>query len=199
MSEPWRALGLSVFSWVTLACWAVFLGYWLLRGREAAGAVQQRGSTLVRLMKIAVTGLFVFALYKPTLFRGFLGARLLPDSVVVGVAGALVCAAGVACAIWARRTLGRNWSDFVVIKKEHALVQTGPYRWVRHPIYAGGFAAILGSAVTVGEVRSALAVVFVFLALLSKARSEERLLASAFPQDFPAYKQRTKALIPFIV
>jgi protein-S-isoprenylcysteine O-methyltransferase Ste14 len=199
MSEAWRLLGLSAFSWATLASWAVFLGYWLSRGREAAGAVQQRGALLVRLAKIAVTTLFIVLLYWPALFGGWLGMRLAPDNVPVGIAGALVSAAGVACAIWARRTLGRNWSDLVVIKKEHALVQTGPYRWVRHPIYAGGFAGIVGSAITVGEVRSALVVAFVFLGLLSKARSEEALLASAFPQDFPAYKQRTRALIPFIV
>jgi protein-S-isoprenylcysteine O-methyltransferase Ste14 len=52
-------------------------------------------------------------------------------------AGVVVCAAGAGVAIRARRILGRNWSGFVMIKQDHELIQRGPYRFVRHPIYTG--------------------------------------------------------------
>jgi protein-S-isoprenylcysteine O-methyltransferase Ste14 len=53
--------------------------------------------------------------------------------------------------VWARRHLGRNWSASVVVKEGHALVRTGPYQYVRHPIYSGILLAFLGIVVTIGE------------------------------------------------
>src|SRR5215470_11475713 len=60
--------------------------------------------------------------------------------------GTLLVIAGLAFALWARWHLGRNWSSTVVVKQDHTLITTGPYRWVRHPIYSGMVLALFGTA-----------------------------------------------------
>jgi protein-S-isoprenylcysteine O-methyltransferase len=120
-----------------------------------------------------------------------------PVNRALSVVGLAVCAAGMAVLVWARQTLGRNWSQTVSAKEGHELVTSGPYRFVRHPMYTGGFVACLASAVVAGGP-------FVFAALtlgplfLWRVRAEDRLMTEQFPAEYPAYMARTKALIPFV-
>ena len=66
---------------------------------------------------------------------------------------ALLCA-GLAFAVWARVELGRNWSGSVTVKEGHELIRSGPYAYVRHPIYTGLIAALIGTAVIIGTLRA---------------------------------------------
>ena len=97
----------------------------------------------------------------------------------------------------ARQRLGRNWSQTVSVKEGHELVTSGPYRHIRHPMYTGGFIACLGSAIVAGGA-------FVFLLLflgaifLWRVGSEDKLMEQQFPNEYPDYKKRTKAVIPFV-
>jgi protein-S-isoprenylcysteine O-methyltransferase Ste14 len=97
----------------------------------------------------------------------------------------------------ARQHLGRNWSQTVSAKEGHELVTSGPYRYVRHPMYAGGLIAAIGSAIVCGGA-------FVFLLILLdviflwRVGAEDKLMEQQFPNEYPDYKKRTKALIPFI-
>ena len=59
--------------------------------------------------------------------------------------GLLLTAAGIGFAIWARLHLGRYWSGIITLKEGHKVITTGPYRWVRHPIYTGWLAGMFGS------------------------------------------------------
>jgi protein-S-isoprenylcysteine O-methyltransferase Ste14 len=67
---------------------------------------------------------------------------LLPDTRVVNLSGLTIAAAALGFAIWARFTLGRNWSGTVTVKAGHELIRSGPYRFVRHPIYSGILAGL---------------------------------------------------------
>src|SRR5437879_5440732 len=84
-----------------------------------------------------------------------LKVRVIPASFATGV---VLTWAGLAFAIWARFTLGSNWSGVVEVKKEHTLVIGGPYKIVRHPIYSGVLLAMLGTAIGTGEFRGFLAI-----------------------------------------
>jgi protein-S-isoprenylcysteine O-methyltransferase Ste14 len=112
--------------------------------------------------------------------------------------GIPLCAAGVAFAIWARRTLGTNWSGNPTIKEGHELIKNGPYRWVRHPIYAGIFFGLLGTFVGSGRVRTLVVVVGATLCVVVKLWIEEGLMLKQFPEAYAAYRKQTKTLIPFI-
>jgi protein-S-isoprenylcysteine O-methyltransferase Ste14 len=97
---------------------------------------------------------------------------------------------GLAFAVWARRHIGSNWSGTVTVKENHALVRTGPYAWVRHPIYTGLLAAILGSAIARGELRGVWAVALCTIAFVSKLRTEERWMRKYLASNTSATVRR---------
>jgi protein-S-isoprenylcysteine O-methyltransferase Ste14 len=127
---------------------------------------------------------------------GWLGMRFVPDSPAVALTGLGLTIAGCLFAIWARLILGSNWSGRATIKSGHELITSGPYKLARHPIYSGLIVAVVGTALAGGEWRGILAVVLILLALFVKIGQEERLMVQAFPQEYSAYRQRVKALIP---
>jgi protein-S-isoprenylcysteine O-methyltransferase Ste14 len=83
------------------------------------------------------------------------------------------------------------------MKEGHGLVTSGPYRYVRHPMYTGGFIACLGSAIVCGGAFVFLLVILGSL-FLWRVSAEDKLMAQQFPTEYPDYKKRTKALIPFV-
>jgi len=111
--------------------------------------------------------------------------------------GVGLCLAGFGFAVWARMNLGRNWGMPMSLRQGHELVTSGPYSYVRHPIYTGIMLAMIGSALTLGLIWLVLfAVTFVYFAF--SARTEEELMVAQFPDTYPAYRRRTKMLIPFV-
>ncbi|WP_281041231.1 isoprenylcysteine carboxylmethyltransferase family protein, partial [Mesorhizobium sp. M8A.F.Ca.ET.218.01.1.1] len=64
-----------------------------------------------------------------------------PVNPVLSSISAVLAVAGMALLVWARQTLGRNWSQTVSAKQDHELVTSGPYRLLRHPMYTGGLLA----------------------------------------------------------
>jgi len=106
-------------------------------------------------------------------------------------------ALGIAISFWARFTLSRNWSGMAVIRAGHELVERGPYRYVRHPIYSGILTALAGTVITLGAPLKGIAIGCLVLAVfLLKIRSEERLLASTFGERFTRFRRETPALFP---
>ncbi|MGA3145773.1 MAG: isoprenylcysteine carboxylmethyltransferase family protein, partial [Verrucomicrobiota bacterium] len=97
-----------------------------------------------------------------------------------------------------RSGLGGNWSGSVTFKENHELIVRGPYRFVRHPIYTGILLMILGTAIISGRAVAFLALIIGFLIYWQRLRQEEALLTKHFPETYPGYKSRTKALIPFL-
>jgi protein-S-isoprenylcysteine O-methyltransferase Ste14 len=117
----------------------------------------------------------------------------------VAFLGGVVAVMGVVFAVWARVTIGRNWSGSVTLKEDHELQTKGPYALARHPIYTGLYAMCLGTALTFGEVVNVLIFVVAVLTFTLKIRSEEALMCEAFPNEYPQYRQRVKSVVPFIV
>lgn len=111
--------------------------------------------------------------------------------------GLFLFAVGLAFAIWARVHIGRNWGTPMSKKQEPELVTSGPYRFVRHPIYSGILVAGIGTAVALSWswliVVALAGVYFVYSATV-----EERNLTAEFPDAYPVYRRSTKMLVPFI-
>ena len=101
--------------------------------------------------------------------------------------------------LWARWTLGGNWSSNVTFKQGHELIKTGPYQFARHPIYSGVLTMCLGTAVEIGQFRGWLALPLMTTAFWIKLKQEERLLLRHFPAAYPAYQKQVKALVPFVI
>jgi len=95
--------------------------------------------------------------------------------------------------------LGRYFTVDVSISAEHKLIDSGPYRYIRHPTYTGALVAFLGLGFCFGNWLSILFMtVPIIAAFLWRIRIEERALANALGEDYRAYTQRTKRLIPFV-
>jgi len=121
----------------------------------------------------------------------------------VGDGGAYALAgltlAGIAFAWWARIHLGRLWSSAVTRKEGHHVVDSGPYRLVRHPIYTGLIVAIFATAAAQATLTGMLGAALVALGLWLKARIEERFLAAELSADvYGAYRRRVPMLVPGI-
>jgi protein-S-isoprenylcysteine O-methyltransferase len=124
---------------------------------------------------------------------------MLPQNDMTGAIGCILCASGIAFAIWARYMLGENWSGNVTLKKGHELIRSGPYSIVRHPIYTGALIGLLGSACVTGELKGFISIVVCFIGFWHKLRMEEDFMMEEFPDQYPAYRASVKMLIPFIL
>jgi protein-S-isoprenylcysteine O-methyltransferase Ste14 len=106
---------------------------------------------------------------------------------------------GLALTWWARIHLGRLWSSAITRKEEHRLIETGPYEYVRHPIYTGLIIALLATAASEATPVAVLGAVLIALGLWLKARTEERfLLTELGPDAYESYRRRVPMLIPFV-
>ncbi len=123
-----------------------------------------------------------------------------PAAVVLKIGGLLLYLFGLAVVLWARRTLGKNWgistSTQVKLLTEHALVQTGPYAYVRHPMYSGWWVCMIGLVLLYPVWAVFLLLVFSVISFANRARREEIALAARFGQAWIDYTRRTKRLIP---
>lgn len=113
--------------------------------------------------------------------------------------GLALMVAGLSLRAWSIRVLARQFTVDVSVRPDHELVRRGPYRLVRHPSYTGALLTFLGFALALGNWASLLVVMVpVVLAFLRRIRIEERVLAEAFPEAYPAYARATWRLVPFI-
>ena len=156
---------------------------------------QDLGTLVVHVFML---GLAFKLLFSDLFRRSFLGWRFVPASDAIGWIGFAITVAGVAFAIWARLSIGRNWSGTVTVKQDHELVQNGPYSLVRHPIYSGLALAVLGTALAVGEMRCLLAFVLVLFEFKRKSLLEERFMIEQFGVQYVQYRREVKALVSFV-
>ena len=112
---------------------------------------------------------------------------------------AILCAIGLAFAIWARVTLGSNWSGVVTLKEGHELVERGPYRFVRHPIYTGILTMFFATALAQGHLSGFAGTLLMFASFWIKLRDEEKLMLRQFDERYTEYQQRVKRIIPFVL
>jgi protein-S-isoprenylcysteine O-methyltransferase Ste14 len=187
----------SAFNFIILACWTIFGVYWFISalGVKRAAEHQSLLSALAHRIPIGLGG-FLLAYQR---WPSPLNRVLIPRIDWTLVIGAAVCLFGLFVTLWARWTLAGNWSSDVTFKQNHQLVKSGPYRFVRHPIYTGLLVMFLGTALEVGSVHCWLAVPLVTSGFWIKLKQEEALLLRHFPNEYPAYRKRVKALVPFVI
>jgi protein-S-isoprenylcysteine O-methyltransferase Ste14 len=186
------------FFFVAVACWwALFLAWlpgYFVRLRRRDAPTPYRGWQAVATTLLLLSFALLFGSRAPAL-----RLALTPQTVALGIIGDALAIAGVAFAIWARVTLGRNWSGLVMMVREgQRLVVRGPYAIVRHPIYAGILAAIIGTALIRGTLASWIGVVAGLAGVLIRVEIEDRLMAAEFGEEHAEYRACIKRLVPFV-
>jgi protein-S-isoprenylcysteine O-methyltransferase Ste14 len=185
----------SIYRHIISVLWIAWALYWLISAASSKATVRRESlaSRLGYVLPLLVGGLLIGWRHLPW---EWLNARLWPRSLAAYWVGVALLAAGLSFAVWARVYLGRSWSGSVTVKESHELIRTGPYGIVRHPIYTGLIAALLGTAITSGTVRAALGVVIITASFLYKLRLEETFMHETFPDEYPRYAAAVPRLIP---
>jgi protein-S-isoprenylcysteine O-methyltransferase Ste14 len=168
----------SIFVWLVYALWLILVGYLTV---SAVGVKQETQRHLLQRFSLLFAIVVSFLLPYLPIFH-FLNSG--PVNPVGSSIGVILCVAGMAFLVWARQTLGRNWSQTVAAKKEPELVTSGPYRYIRHPMYFGGLIAAIGSAIVCGDGWIFLTVILGSL-FLWRVGAEDKLMAQQFPNEYP--------------
>ncbi len=173
-------------------CWVAWSLAFVKPRRQAAGRkkVVRAPASKWGIFLVMVSFALAWSYVRPA---GFEKSRLsLVVSMVVGPPS-------VALAWAAARHLGRQWRYEAALSEDHELIQTGPYGWIRHPIYASMFGLLLATGTCRTWWPMFIAALIAFLAGTEiRIRAEERLLAERFQDSFIAYRSRVRAYIPFV-
>jgi protein-S-isoprenylcysteine O-methyltransferase Ste14 len=188
------------YRWIIGALWLIFVLVWLVTAFGAKRSLSGTHWWRQAQLRFAIVVLILLALRIPVIRHSLHVAhpRFVAVDPRLGIAGVILCALGVAIAIWARVYLGRNWGLPMSRKEAPELVTSGPYAYMRHPIYSGIFIAMIGSALAESVlwlIPLAVAAAYFIYA----ARTEEHILEQEFPEQYAAYRRRTKMLVPFIL
>jgi protein-S-isoprenylcysteine O-methyltransferase Ste14 len=175
--------------------WLALLAYWAVAAFHVREN-QRAESAGSRLAVLAVVIVAFTILFGPWLRDSWLGKRFVPNIPIVRYLGILLLWFGIGIAIWARYHLGEYWSARITIKVDHKLIDTGPYAYVRHPIYSGILTALIGTALAEGKWRTVVAFLAILIVYFLKARKEEGLLTGQLGETYREYKKRTGMLIP---
>lgn len=175
--------------------WQIFALYWCVSAFQVK-STRATEPLAARLYTLFLTGAGFFLLWSSGLRSTPLGQRIIVSTPEVEWAGVGLTCAGVALAIWARWNLGQNWSAEVSLKVDHQLIRSGPYAFIRHPIYSGLLLAVIGTAVAIGEWRGLLAIIIVAVAIGLKAKREEALMLATFGDLYRQYRYETGFLLP---
>jgi protein-S-isoprenylcysteine O-methyltransferase Ste14 len=175
--------------------WVAWAAYWIVAARQTASN-RRAESVLIgasyRIPLLVGIILMVFSSVSPP----GVGVALWPHNpFILGIVD-LLTIAGLALAVWARLHLGKYWSGRITLKVDHRVIQTGPYAWVRHPIYSGLILALLGTAISIGTVQAVFGFAFILVSFLRKLTLEENWLRLHFGAEYELYQKRVSALIP---
>ena len=178
------------------AClWIIFCLVWLIASLETKRTHERElfSSRLRYGIPIAIGSYLMFSNNLPFSWER---THLFAQTTLLAAAAILLTAGGISFAIWARFYIGKNWSSAVTIKVGHELIRTGPYAWVRHPIYCGLLVALIGTGLARDKLIALPAIALFWLGFWIKSRMEERFMFKTFGEQYLEYSKSTGALIP---
>ena len=193
-------LASRVAFYAVIVCWWVFgLTFWLRKNPPRAREAKRDRTSLLGLLLQGAGYLCVWSF--PLQQRQF-SPVLSGSPGMEWVMAALTVTTAVA-SVWlvnsAARRLGKQWALAARLVEDHTLIQDGPYRFVRNPIYTGMFGMLVATGLAAGRwIPLLIAIVLFIPGTYIRIRSEERLLRQAFGPEFDAYVRKVPALIPGI-
>jgi protein-S-isoprenylcysteine O-methyltransferase Ste14 len=185
--------------WIATFWLVLWIVWWLAAFISKPSVKRQNSGSRLLQSGLFLLGLALLFNIGRFITRGWLAARIVPHTDGFILAGAALTLAGVLFTFWARTILGRNWSGRVTIKQDHELILRGPYALVRHPIYTGLLVGLLGTAIVYGYARGFVGVLITGIGLWLKLQTEEQFMVQQFGDQYAHYRQRVRALVPFVL
>ena len=178
--------------------WIVWYLIWIAWAFQSK-KTRQRESFASRLSYTSPLMVAVWLLFFARRLGGWWHHPLFPATAFTGWAAVIITSLGFALTLWARFILGSNWSGNVTIKVAHELIRTGPYRFVRHPIYTGIILAAAGTAIALDQSRGLAALALLWFSFTIKRLKEEEFMRQTFGTQYIEYSQNTGAIFPTIL
>ena len=183
--------------WAIVFAWVVWVASWFAaalwsRRPEASARLADKAPNRI----VTVAGALLIFMFMGPRHSYFAFAWDWPEPIRWALFACVL--AGMAFAWWARLHLGVLWSGNVTRKPGHRVVDTGPYRLVRHPIYTDILFSLFATALERGHVEPVIGFVLMFIGFAMKARLEERFLAEGLGVEaYAQYRARVPMLVPF--
>jgi len=178
--------------------WLSWLAYWILAARNVKETARSEsaGSRITHHIPLIIgAALIAF----PNAFGGWLEGDFVSRTAGWQLLAMALIALGLGFSVMARLWLGRNWSGTVTVKADHELIRSGPYAFVRHPIYTGLLLALAGTAFSVGKWRALIGFALIVVAIIRKLTIEERFMIEQFGKSYLDYRAEVPMLLPFLV
>jgi len=191
---PRLGYALSVVLFAAAVGAQAFSGTEGIRGGKGEAAKWNRRESVVRF--VLALGLYLAIIFIP--FADRRGIEVISEGAVLRWLGVALGAAGYLLIFWSGLALGRQYSPEVTIQKDHRLITNGPFRWIRHPRYAGVIALSIGVSLAFRSWVGLAAVLMVTGVLIFRIRDEEELLHREFGREWEAYSRTSSRLIPKI-
>jgi protein-S-isoprenylcysteine O-methyltransferase len=161
--------------------------------RSKSGAGADRGSIVVLWSSISIA--IAASLY----IRPLTPWAVVPSLIALRAVWLAMFVASIALRWWAIWRLGRFFTVNVAVAADQTVIDDGPYRWVRHPSYAGALGAFLAYTLYVGHSIGILVVMApITAAFFRRIAVEEQALSAGLGEPYRAYMKRTKRLVPFV-
>lgn len=168
--------------------------YWISRHRPVAGAQSRdqgsRGALFVSIF-LSYGAMFSVSFGLP-------GTVVTRGRLPLFALGLIIAIAGQGLRIWSVRLLGASFTYTVYTAAQQKIIDTGPYRFIRHPAYTGGFLFALGTSIALTDWLAPLMTLFLALGYTWRIRVEERALVEGLGDPYRLYMSRTKRVIPFL-
>jgi protein-S-isoprenylcysteine O-methyltransferase Ste14 len=183
---------------VVILCWLIFAAIFIFRKRPSGGPEAKRD-------RLSFVGIFLqMCGYALVWFQPPDKPFLPPIAALSGGAGIAFSLIVIAIAVgsdWliasAVRTLGKQWALAARLVEGHKLITTGPYAYVRNPIYTGMFGMLIATGLAMQHWIALVAAILLFaVGMVIRVRSEEKLLRAAFGRAFEEYAGRVPAVLP---
>ncbi|RMD02315.1 isoprenylcysteine carboxylmethyltransferase family protein [Clostridium autoethanogenum] len=180
--------------------WSIFWIYWILAAIKTRSNVKKESSGQMKIER-SVHVILVIIAYVITLFQfknTFLWNRIIPNYGYAQYIGITILVLSLLFAIWARIVLGRNWSGAIQKVEGQRLVCSGPYKYIRNPIYTSMVCGFFGTFITFGSLTSFIGFCIILITYIIKINREQRFLIIEFGDEYEKYIKRSWALIPYI-
>lgn len=188
-----------IFRLLTIVLNILRVLYWLVTKRKANKEKPKETSFTIQ----GTLERYIFYAAWIVLGVQLLGLDILtfPHNIFIQTVGFIVSVIGILISILGRQELGTNWTHAgeYQIKKNHDLITTGIYRYIRHPIYAGVFLSLIGGELVAESYLVFFFFIISFSAAYYQGKREERILLKHFGKKYEDYMKKTKMFIPFII
>ena len=181
---------------IVVILWVLFYSYWMIAAVGVKRNIRTEGRTERWSVRLLLLGLIFLVLRMPAVrhaIQQFQSAHFGPATEAIGF---LLCLCGFAFAIWARFHLGRNWGQPMTLKQGHELITTGPYRFVRHPMYSGAIVMYLATPLMWGSGAALIISVAISALFVWRTGMEDRTLQAELPGYHEFAAQTTCRLVP---